>query len=143
MIIGSGLLALIWVVVWIVGFVDALLAEPSRVRVLPKALWIVLILIFGALAAVPWFIFGRPLAGVAPGPRPSPGAFFGRPFGGSPAEHPSSRDATGRDAGVSGWQLGGAGGTRRSGPIAPDDDPEFLRRIGKPRPDDPNVNPNP
>jgi hypothetical protein len=151
-----GFIVLLAVALWIAAFVDAITAAPDRVRLLPKVMWVILILVFAVFGAVAWFFLGRPQRDpeAAPGERrPGFGAFRG--FGpadardpdngrggfgfGSRSQHPS---ASGRpdDAATSGWQLGGTGGKRRSGPVAPDDDPEFLRSLGKPkppRPDDP------
>jgi hypothetical protein len=124
-----GLLAFLFIVLWIGGFLDAILADADRVRVMPKAIWVVLILIFSILAVVPWFLFGRPQGGGrAAGTRPSSSPFGWTGGTRTPDARPPHND---------GWQLGGAGGRRRSGPVAPDDDPEFLRQLGKrPKPGD-------
>jgi hypothetical protein len=131
----AGFLLLLWVALWIAGFVDALTTDASRVRLMPKIVWVILILLFGGFGSLAWFFLGRP-RGTGVTRSRSFGGFgaFGPPPGSS--SHPSMfgrTDKPGRAAPetLGGWQLGGAG--RRSGPIAPDDDPEFLRQIGKPR----------
>ena len=70
MLLGSGFFLLLWIVLWIAGFVDAITSDPARVRVMPKTVWVILILLFSGFAAIAWFIFGRPRgAGGAPTPR--------------------------------------------------------------------------
>jgi hypothetical protein len=151
-----GFIVLLAVALWIAAFVDAITAPADRVRLLPKAIWVILILVFAVFAALAWFFLGRPRRDPegAPGERrPGFGAFRG--FGpadsdsrdpdsgrggfgfGARSQHPS---ASGRpdDTATGGWQLGGTGGKRRAGPVAPDDDPEFLRSLGKPKPPRPD-----
>lgn len=82
------LLAIIVVGVIIYALVDCFLAPRGNVRVMPKAVWVLLILILPVVGAVLWFIFGRPIMS-----RPS------------------------------------RAGTSRPRPVAPDDDPEFLRSL--------------
>ncbi len=133
----AGFLLLLWVALWIAGFVDALTTDATRVRLMPKIVWVILILLFGGFGSLAWFFLGRP-RGVGIARSRSFGGFSGcGPPPGS-SSHPSTfgrpakPDRTAPES-LGGWQLGGAG--RRSGPIAPDDDPEFLRQIGKPRAD--------
>jgi hypothetical protein len=102
---------------------------------MPKALWVIVILLLSGFAGIAWFVFGRPRGGLR-----SPGsgsanlsARFGHPSAGS-----VRRADTASSAPSTGWTLGGAGGGRRSGPIAPDDDPDFLRSLGNRRPDGPS-----
>jgi hypothetical protein len=71
--------------------VDILLIEPSRVKALPKIVWVLIVLALPIIGAVLWFLLGR--------------------------ERLSDR--------------GSYGGTVRRGPRAPDDDPEFLRKLGR------------
>lgn len=74
---------------------------PARI---PKAIWIILILFLPVIAAVAWIVLSR-----------------------------IARGETGRGAaaqGSGGWNPGGAGPRRPArGPVAPDDDPEFLARL--------------
>jgi hypothetical protein len=120
-IVGDGFFAVVWVAVWIYGAVDALFAESARVRVMPKAVWVILILLFSCFAAIPWFIWGRPRRTPSGTGRPGVGFQRGRP-------------TSSGSGGAGGWQLGGAPPGHRSGPVAPDDDPEFLRGLGGKRP---------
>jgi hypothetical protein len=98
----GGVFFFIAVVAWLYAIFDALTAPPERIRNLPKAIWLLIILLLLEIGAVAWFVFGRPRAGVkARTPR--------SPFG---------------------WQgQGDAAGRAPRRSIAPDDDPEFLRRL--------------
>ncbi|GAA0433711.1 PLD nuclease N-terminal domain-containing protein [Streptomyces luteireticuli] len=84
---------------WIYSFIDCLNTPEEEVRKLPKAAWVIIILLFGEvlLGPVAWFAVGRPRA---------------------------AADAYGRRG-----SAGAAGG----GWVAPDDNPEFLRSLGKDR----------
>jgi hypothetical protein len=140
---GSGLFLLLWIVLWITGFVDALLSDATRIRVMPKAVWLVLILLFSVFAVIAWYFFGRPRRGDPANTQRGTGAGSALFRWASEQADRTDRPARPRrssDSGTSdssGWQLGGAGGARRSGPVAPDDDPEFLRQLGRKRPEDP------
>lgn len=65
------LIFLIVLAMMIYALVDAIQTENTRVRLLPKMVWILLILIFGAIGAVAWFFAGRPRGpkNERPGPR--------------------------------------------------------------------------
>jgi len=95
----GGVLLLIAVLVWLYAFYDALTAPPERVRNLPKAIWLLIVLLLPEIGAVAWFVWGRPRPEVRARVRQSP-------FG---------------------WQGHGSARARRS--RAPDDDAEFLRRL--------------
>lgn len=83
----------------IYALVDILRSSGSDVRNLPKGLWLVVWLL-PVVGPVAWLIFGKPRVG------------------------PSS------DGGGGGGGGGIIGGPRPSrGPVAPDDDPEFLKRL--------------
>ncbi len=69
----------------IYAIVEVAQADPARVRVMPRWLWTVAIILLPAVGAIFWLLFGRP---------------------------------TRRDA-----------GTGQRPPRAPDDDPDFLRRL--------------
>jgi Phospholipase_D-nuclease N-terminal len=138
-LLGSGFFLLIWIALWIAGFIDSITSQADRVRVMPKTVWVILILLFSGFAAIAWFIFGRPRGPAVPRAHGvggvlglgSPGRDGGNGFGFSRPSPPAPRV---EDSGTTGWQLGGQ---RRSGPMAPDDDPDFLRGLGKRRPDAP------
>ncbi len=76
---------IIMIVLLVAALVDVIRIDPSRVRALPKPLWVVLIVFIVIIGPILWFTLGR--------------------------ERLDRRNV------------------RRSGPVAPDDDPEFLRRI--------------
>jgi hypothetical protein len=103
----GGLLGLIAIAVWLWAIFDSMTAPAERIRHLPKAVWVIIVLLFTDLGAIAWFLFGRPRASAdadANLPQRTMGRF-------------------GTDSSGSGNQL-----PRRS--VAPDDDPDFLRRLG-------------
>ena len=118
----GGVFTLLAVVAWLYAIFDSLTAPADRIRTLPKAIWLIIILLLFDIGAIAWFIWGRPRASVNVRAPKSP---FGWQGHGGP----------------------GAGPKQRS--VAPDDDPEFLRRLrddirrDKPDPDDPNHGPEP
>jgi membrane-associated phospholipid phosphatase len=86
----------------VVALIDCLSAEELAIRALPRVAWVFLILLFSPIAAVAWFVAGRPARPV----RLSNGTTW-RPGSGFPeSERP-----------------------RPSRPVAPDDDPEYLGRL--------------
>jgi hypothetical protein len=88
--------------------IDCLSRDDDEVRGLPKVLWVLVILLFPLLGSLAWFFAGRPRgAGL-------PGAGFG-------------------SAGESPFRLPGGLGRPTARPVAPDDDPEFLRRLDEQR----------
>ena len=97
---GKFLIALSLLTLQVYALVDLVRADSDEVRTIPKSLWFVVWLI-PILGPVAWLLLGRPQVG------PSPGG--GGPGGGG------------------GGITGGPRPTR--GPLAPDDDPEFLRRL--------------
>lgn len=85
---------LIPVLLLVLGFtiftvVDIALIDRSRVRALPKPVWILLAIVLPVVGGVLWLAVGRVRAGDV------------------------------------------AGGPARRIPVAPDDDPEFLRRLNR------------
>jgi hypothetical protein len=84
--------------VMVVALIDCLSVEGHEIRALPRAVWVMIILLFTPVGGIAWFIAGRP----------------------------QRRDAAG-------GTLGGGGGfpdsERPRTVTAPDDDPEFLRKI--------------
>lgn len=82
---------LIAAAVLIYTVVDIALIDRSRVKGLPKIVWVLIVLVLPIIGAVLWFFLGR--------------------------ERLSER--------------GGGRGSVRRGPRAPDDDPEFLRKLGR------------
>ena len=92
----------------VVALIDCLSAEEHSIRALPRVAWVFLILLFSPIGAIAWFVAGRPPRAV----RLSNGQTW-RPGSGFPErERP------------------------RTGPVAPDDDPEFLRGLHTSRKED-------
>ncbi len=89
------------------ALLDIAQTPAGQVQLLPRAGWALVALVPG-LGPLAWFLLGR--APVTAGPR-----------------------ATGRPGGP----LPRGGSTRAPGPIGPDDDPDFLRQLGRRRPDGP------
>jgi hypothetical protein len=100
--VGKFLIALSLLTLQVYALVDLVRADSDEVRTIPKSLWF-LVWLIPILGPVAWLLLGRPQVG------PSPGG--GGPGGG----------------GGGGGITGGPRPTR--GPLAPDDDPEFLRRL--------------
>jgi hypothetical protein len=97
------------------ALVDCLARDEDEIRGLPKVLWVLVILLFPLLGSVAWFVAGRPHGAALPG-----AGFGARPGSdASPDEH--RINPFGR----------GSGGPKRA--LAPDDDPEFLRRLDEQR----------
>jgi len=64
MIGGVGLLAVGLILFWIWAIYDVVTTEPSRVRNLPKPMWVVVVIVFPFfvldLGAILWIFLGRP-----------------------------------------------------------------------------------
>jgi hypothetical protein len=86
----------------VVALIDCLSADEYAIRALPRVAWVFLILLFSPIGAIAWFVAGRPARAI----RMSNGEMW-RPGAGFPEdERPRGRQ-----------------------PVAPDDDPEFLRNL--------------
>jgi hypothetical protein len=98
------LFVLIDLALLVIALIDCLSTEEFQSRALPRIAWVFILLLFSPIGAIAWFVAGRPARGV----RLSNGTTW-RPGSGFPEnERP-----------------------RRAGPPAPDDDPEFLKRLGE------------
>ncbi|MEU4222379.1 PLD nuclease N-terminal domain-containing protein [Actinoplanes sp. NPDC026623] len=97
------LFALIDLALLVIALIDCLSAEEFQIRALPRIAWVFIILLFSPIGAIAWFIAGRPARAV----QLSNGTTW-RPGNGFP-ESQRPRPA--------------------KGPLAPDDDPEFLRSL--------------
>lgn len=95
---GKFLLALAVLTLYIYSLIDLFRAPAREARLLPKWLWVFVIVLVPLLGPVLWLVVGRPMVGFPP--------------------------AEGDDGGGSGGR-----GPGPRGPIAPDDDPEFLKRL--------------
>ena len=97
------LFVLIDLALLVVALISCLSAEEGEIRALPRIAWVFLILLFSPIGAIAWFVAGRPARPV----RLSNGTTW-RPGSGFPErERP------------------------RAAPVAPDDDPEFLKSLGE------------
>jgi|SRR5215207_433552 len=86
----------------VIALIDCLSTEEYAIRALPRVAWVFIILLFSPIGGIAWFVAGRPARPV----RLSNGQTW-RPGSGFPeSERPG-----------------------RSGPLAPDDDPEFLKGL--------------
>jgi hypothetical protein len=101
----GGLVSLLAIAVWLWAIFDSITAPADRIRLLPKAVWVILVLLFMDLGAIAWFVLGRPRS------QSGTGVTLRQRAGGRVGTGPSN-----------------SGPPRRS--LAPDDDPEFLRRLG-------------
>jgi hypothetical protein len=95
----------------LLALIDCLARDENEIRGLPKVLWVLVILLFPLLGSLAWFIAGRPRSAALPG------AGSGQGHGSGPGIRPR-------------WSSGSGNAGR---PIAPDDDPEFLRRLDEQR----------
>ena len=96
-----GLFFLVDLALMVVALIDCLSTDEYAVRNLPKGAWVFLILLFSPIGGIAWFVAGRP------------------------QHHPVSRGGE--------WRPGGGfpEADRPRANLAPDDDPEFLRRLAK------------
>ncbi|GAA2500102.1 PLD nuclease N-terminal domain-containing protein [Winogradskya humida] len=86
----------------VIALIDCLSSEEYAIRALPRVAWVFLILLFSPIGAIAWFVAGRPPRAI----RMSNGETW-RPGSGFPEDERPTR----------------------KGPLAPDDDPEFLRNL--------------
>jgi hypothetical protein len=96
------LFALVDLALLVIALIDCLSADEGAIRALPRGFWVILILLFSPIGPIAWFVAGRPARPVTL----SNGTTW-RPGSGFPENHRPAR----------------------TGPLAPDDDPEFLRRL--------------
>jgi Phospholipase_D-nuclease N-terminal len=90
--------------IWLFALIDCVMTPEREVRNLPKIAWLVVIVLTLVIGALFWLFLGRPSTQLRPG---SPAR---RPAGGTGARPPASRPL---------------------GPVGPDDDPDFLRQLGR------------
>ncbi len=83
------------------AIVDILVIDGSRVRGIPKYAWIGIVVLLPLVGPLLWFLIGRERL--------------------EPRNHGRYADASGVSSAPS----------RRFGPIAPDDDPDFLGRLSR------------
>jgi hypothetical protein len=100
------ILFLINIALLIIALIDCLSTDESKIRALPKVIWVFLILLFPVVGPIVWFVAGRPQKNA----QPRTGVWA--PGGGFPESNRPRRQ------------------------VAPDDDPEFLRNIRASRKED-------
>jgi hypothetical protein len=89
------------------ALISCLSAEEGQIRALPRIVWVLIILLFSPIGAIAWFVAGR---------EQTASARTWRPGSGFPESQRPTRPA------------------QRS--VAPDDDPEFLRQLGRQQSED-------
>ncbi len=89
------------------ALIDCLARDDEEIRALPKVIWVLIIILFTPFGPIAWFLAGRPRAS---------------------AKHAATDEP---DEVVGGYSMGSPGSSAGRGgrPLAPDDDPEFLRRL--------------
>ena len=61
----EGLLGVVAFALWVFCLVDAIGSPADRIRNLPKAAWVVIVLLFPFVGSIAWLVAGRPVDGVA------------------------------------------------------------------------------
>jgi hypothetical protein len=112
----KGLLALASVALTIFALADCIQTSDDQVRGIPRWGWIILVVLVPWIGPITWLLVGKDrfLRSDEPGPGRTSGGGSG--LGGGPGTRPGMRPTGGRPS-------------RRSGPMAPDEDPEFLRKL--------------
>lgn len=111
--------------VWVFSVIDVIGTPADAVKVVPKPIWLIVLIVFFFLGSVCWFLFGRPRVahgydGYERRAASDHPAFGGRgPWGTERAAGGRTRPGVSRT------------GMRRQAvrPVGPDDDPEFLREL--------------
>ena len=121
MLLSGALLALFMMGFWLYCLTDAILTPASEFRGMPKAAWIAVITLTFIGGAVAWLIVREPLRSPASSPDPDdPGARSVRRERWTDADDAVARHPAGR-----------ARTSATTVPTGPDDDPEFLRALGR------------
>jgi hypothetical protein len=89
------------------ALISCLSAEEEQIKSLPRIVWVIIILLFSPIGAIAYFVAGRERAARSESWPPGSGS--------PQSQRPARRDHR---------------------PVAPDDDPEFLRQIGQQKPED-------
>lgn len=110
MVLGDGLVALLVLGFWLFCLFDVITTDESLMRNLSKGWWIVIVLLFSVVGSIMWLVAGRPQGQRGPG----------LPYKGNRGTGSSDRSTSSWDAGAS---------PARRGPVAPDDDPDFLAHV--------------
>ncbi len=103
---GGGLATLIVLVMSVYCVLDIITTDPRAVRHLPKLVWLTTVLLVPLIGSLAWLLVGRPAPAQAPTARSRPRRGHMRAADASTAPRRGGR-----------------------GPLAPDDDPEFLDQL--------------
>ena len=127
MLLPGALLALFMMGFWLYCLTDAILTPIAECRGMPKTAWIVVIALTFIGGAIAWLIIREPLhsraTSLAPAPQPDdPGDRYFRARRWTDADDAVARHPAGRAR---------VADTARTAPVGPDDDPEFLRALGR------------
>src|SRR4029077_11455439 len=86
----AGLLALVAFGFWLYALFDSITAPRERIRLLPKPVWVIVIVVLNIVGTVLWFTVGRPRKSDLPPAPPHPPRAQARPAPGS-ARRPRAR----------------------------------------------------
>ncbi|WP_322748810.1 MULTISPECIES: PLD nuclease N-terminal domain-containing protein [unclassified Frankia] len=112
---------------WIYAIVDVALTPAASVRTLPKLAWIAIIVLFEVVGAVAWFLLGRPRRGAGAAQNSDHPAWGGRsPWTERPGARWGERNRVSTERRFP-WARRGP----TPPPVAPDDNPEFLRELSE------------
>jgi hypothetical protein len=100
-------LTLFLMALWVFALVDVARTPQRQVRLLPKWLWLLLVAFTWIIGATIWLLCGR------------------APLSSPPRNRGAGDDPRGGPGGIGPRR----GGPPASGPVAPDDDPAFLRHL--------------
>ena len=59
------LFGIVWFALWVYCLVDAIGSPTDRIRNLPKAAWVIIILLFPLVGSIIWLAAGRPEGGIS------------------------------------------------------------------------------
>ncbi|MCL6422852.1 PLD nuclease N-terminal domain-containing protein [Brachybacterium sp. JHP9] len=112
-------LAIASIALTIFALADCIQSRDEQVRGIPKWAWIILIVLVPWIGPITWLLIGKDREAGAGGSYDSPYGAAGMRPGQSASGGPLRR----------GGRSGGSARSRRQGPLAPDEDPEFLRKL--------------
>ena len=111
----GGIAFVIMLAIWLYCVLDAITTDESRVRHLPKPVWVLIVLLLFEVGALLWLVAGRPRGPAPETPHP-PGPNGRRGPARSPVRRPQ---------------------------LPPDDDPEFLADLRRRQRGDDDTSPGP
>ncbi|WP_165486294.1 PLD nuclease N-terminal domain-containing protein [Frankia sp. Cppng1_Ct_nod] len=120
-------LTLVLISFWVCAIIDAIVAPAVAVRTLPKIAWIGIIVLFYVVGAMAWFLLGHPRADVDPTENSDHPVWGGR----RPRARSRGLGWGDRDEMPTGRVHPRIRRAPAPRPIAPDDDPEFLRELSE------------